>query len=401
MQNNRHNTNNIILNPFVPQHPAQPQFFAGRKSEIDDFRKAALNSAKINPPTPINYAILGSWGMGKTSLLYEFKQIALEELKDSINCTSFFMALSPQSCRSWDDFSSHFLRSVRSTVTATEGIRAKIREEIKNWEVGLNAGFVSAKRGRGNSPPDFLEALENLWQKHLKPKGTEIAFVFLDDLHYFPIKSDDSSYLNLRTMFQELVHRGCNYSLVVTAPTGLLTEIAESAEPMIRFFTQFNLTPFELSEAKEAVRKRLAATKQGIVVNDDVVESIVTKTLGHPYFVMFVMFELLSRLERVRNVNMKSLDQNWPKIRTSLFRTVFEQKFKNSAPKERELMVQIAKFGSEVVSASDFPKFKGTNTHFSRLEQSELLIRKERGQYSLFHPLFAEYLREQQKSNSD
>lgn len=395
LENNKHNKNNIVLNPFVPQHPAPPQFFAGRKSEIKAFRKAAFNSAKISPPTPINYAILGSWGMGKTSLLYEFKQIALEELKDTINCTSFFLALSPQSCRSWDDFGSHFLKSARSTVAATEGIRAKIVEEVKKWEVGLNAGFASAKRVKGTSSPDFLEALENLWQKHLKPKGTEIAFVFLDDLHYFPIKSDDSSYLNLRTMFQELVHRGCNYSLVVTAPTGLLTEIAESAEPMIRFFTQFNLAPFELSEAKEAIQKRLSSTKQGIVVDDNVVESVVSKTQGHPYFVMYVMFELLSRLEGIRNVNLKSLEHHWPKVRASLFQTVFEQKFKNSSPKERELMVEIAKLGSGVVSASDFPKFKGANTLFSRLEESELLIRKERGQYSLFHPLFAEYLKDQ------
>ncbi|MGI0086794.1 MAG: hypothetical protein ACREBI_02390 [Nitrosotalea sp.] len=379
----------------MPQHPAQPQFFAGRKSEIDDFRKAAFNSAKLDPPAPINYAILGTWGMGKTSLLYEFKQIALEELKDTIKCTSFFLALSPQSCRTWDDFTNHFLRSVRTTVATTEGIRTKIMEEIKKWDIELNTGVIKAKREKATSSPDFLEALENLWWKHLEPKGTEIAFVFLDDLHYFPIKSDDSSYLNLRTTFQELVHRGCNYSLVVTAPTGLLTAIAESAEPMIRFFTQFNLAPFTLAEAKEGIRKRLASTRQGIVVNDDVMESIVTKTQGHPYFVIYVMFELLSRLENIKMVNMKSLEQNWPKIRASLFRTVFEQKFKNAAPKERELLIKIAKCGSEIVSASDFPKFKGANTFFSRLEQSELLLRKERGEYSLFHPLFAEYLRDQ------
>jgi hypothetical protein len=384
MQNNKHNKNNTVLNPFVPQHPAQPQFFAGRKPEIDNFRKAAFNSAKISPPTPINYAILGSWGMGKTSLLYEFKQIALEELKDTIKCTSFFLALSPQFCRSWDDFNSHFLRSARSTVTVTEGIRAKIMEEISKWEVGLNAGFVSAKREKRNFSPDFLEALENLWKNHLKRKGTEIAFIFLDDLHYFPIKSDNSSYLNLRTMFHELVHRGCNYSLVVTAPTALLTEIAESAEPMIRFFTQFNLAPFTLPEAKEAIRKRFASTKQGILVEDDVVESIVAKTLGHPYLVMFVMFELLSKLESIKNVNSKLFEQNWPKVRASLFKTVFEQKFKNSSPKEKELMIAISKIGSEIVSASDFPKFKGANMLFSRLEENEILIRKERGQYSLF-----------------
>jgi hypothetical protein len=207
----------------------------------------------------------------------------------------------------------------------------------------LSNGVVSAKREKVTSSPDLLEALENLWQKHLKPRGTQVAFIFLDDLHYFPIRPDYSSYLNLRTIFQELVHRGCNYSLVVTAPTGLFTELAELAEPMIRFFTQFNLAPFAFSEANEAIQKRLSSTKQGIVVDEKVVDSIVTKTLGHPYLVMYVMFELLSKLKDTKNLGQKSLELNWPKVRASLFRTVFEQKFKISSQKERELMIAIAK----------------------------------------------------------
>lgn len=395
MQNNNHNKNNDLLNPFVPQHPAQPQYFAGRKAEIEEFRKAAINSARLDPPSPINFAILGSWGMGKTSLLYEFKQIALEELKNKINCTSIFLALSPQSCKTWDNFSAYFLKSARSTVSATQGIREKVLQEVKNWEFGLNAGVVSARRTKSSSSPDFLEALENLWKRHLKPKGTEVAFVFLDDLHYFPIKSEDSSYLNLRTTFQELVHRGCNYSLVVTAPTPLLTEIAETAEPLTRFFTRFNLEPFALAEAKEAISKRLTWTKQGIEVDDDVVAAMLDKTKGHPYFVMFVMFELLDRLGKVKKVNLRSLEQNWPRVRESLFRTIFEQKFKTSSPREKELLVKVADIGSDVVTAKDFPNFKGINVLLSRLEENELLLRKERGQYSLFHPLFLEYLKDQ------
>jgi hypothetical protein len=395
MQNNNHNKNNDILNPFVPQHPAQPQYFAGRKAEIEEFRKAAINSAKLNPPSPINFAILGSWGMGKTSLLYEFKQIALEDLKNKIKCASIFLALSPQSCKTWDNFSNYFFRNTHSAVSATQGIQQKVLQEVKNWEIGVNAGVVSAKRAKSTPSPDLLEALENLWKKHLKPKGTEVAFVFLDDLHYFPIKSEDSSYLNLRTTFQELVHRGCNYSLVVTAPSPLLTEIAETAEPLTRFFTRFNLKPFAPEEAKEAINKRLGSTKQGIEVDDDVVEDIVEKTQGHPYFVMFVMFELLDKVGKTKNVNLKSLEQNWPKARESLFKTVFEQKFRSSSPKERELLMRIAEVDSEIVSAKDFPNFTGINVLLSRLEENELLQRKDRGQYSLFHPLFLEYLKDQ------
>ena len=392
MKDNNHNKSDV-LNPFVPQHPAQSQYFAGRKAELEQFRKAAFNSAKLDPPTPTNFALLGSWGMGKTSLLYEFKQVALQELQDQISCASFFFALSPQSCRTWDDFTGYFLRRVRSTMAATEGIRTKVLEEKKSWDLEFNLGPVSGHRQRQKVPPDLEEALESLWLKHLKPKGAELALVLLDDLHYFPITPDDSSYLNLRTTFQELVHRGCNYSLLVTAPTGLLAEIAESAEPMIRFFTQFNLTPFTLAEANEAVQKRLAATRQGIRVEESVISEIVQRTAGHPYFVMYVMYELMSKLDGTREVSSRLFERSWPAIRESLFQSVFDQKFKSASPKERELMVRIAKYGEDVISSRDVSEVKGANVLLSRLEEKELLIRRERGRYSLFHPLFAEFLR--------
>jgi hypothetical protein len=58
-------------------------------------------------------------------------------------------------------------------------------------------------------------------------------------------------------------------------------------------------------------------------------------------------------------------------------------------------MIAISKSGYEIVSASDFREFKGTNVLLSRLENNELLIRRKRGKYSLFHPLFSEFLRNQ------
>src|SRR5438128_1823738 len=115
---NHHTTHN--LNPFSPQYPAQPEFFAGRKKEINEFRKYAINSAKLRPPAPLNYAILGTWGMGKTSLLYEFKQIILHELQREIKCIGIYHPLLPHTCKTWDVFAGNFLRTCGSSVDATK-----------------------------------------------------------------------------------------------------------------------------------------------------------------------------------------------------------------------------------------------------------------------------------------
>jgi hypothetical protein len=82
MTNNNHNKSNI-LNPFSPQHPAQPKYFAGRHSELDYFRSTALNSAEMPIPAPLNYAVLGTWGLGKTSLIYEYRQALADAMEPS------------------------------------------------------------------------------------------------------------------------------------------------------------------------------------------------------------------------------------------------------------------------------------------------------------------------------
>ena len=139
----------------------------------------------------------------------------------------------------------------------------KIKKEIDKWEINLNIGIISAQRKieKQRQAPNLTDALQQLWEQHFKPSGVQIVFVMLDDLHYFPITTEDSAYLNLRTTFQELVNRGCNYSLVVTAHSLLFSEIAELAEPIVRFFTPFELKSFIVNEVKESIDVRLKAVK--------------------------------------------------------------------------------------------------------------------------------------------
>ncbi|MBS7631592.1 hypothetical protein KEJ47_08535 [Candidatus Bathyarchaeota archaeon] len=367
--------------------------FADRKDELQYFKETARNSARLDPPAPLNYAILGTWGQGKTSLLYKFRQIVLEELKDDIRCVCIYFPLSPQVCQSWDIFCDSFLRTVKSTMNSTRKIWPKIKVEIEHWEVGMDLGVVSAKRKVNSGTTSLVDALQSLWEKILKPSGTQIAFVLLDDLHYFPIKAEESAYLTLRTTFQELVNRKCNYSLVVTAPSLLFSEIAETAEPVLRFFKRFDLKPFTFDETKEAINVRLKVAGSKLIVDDKVIEQISRKTEGHPYLIMFAMFELLTLTRGFSKIGIDIFEKNWPRIEESFGRSIFAQKFQTASDKERELMIKIAESRKDLVSPSDIRGVRGATELFSRLEKKELLIRHGRGRYRLFHPMFAEFLR--------
>ena len=295
LPNDDHDKNDN-LNPFSPQQPAQPEYFADRKMELRDFRRMAINSGRLKIPTPVNYAILGSWGQGKTSVLYKFRQVVIEDLQKEIKCVCIYFALSPESCQNWERFTSDFLQDIPSNLTSSGTLTKKIKAELGKWEISLNLGPVGATRKREERKPRLLDALQVLWDKHLAPSGTQIAFIMLDDLHYFPLHKEESAYLTLRTTFQELVNRKCNYSLIITAPTLLFTDIAEVAEPLGRFFRRIDLNMFAFEDAKEAVEIRLKSVASNVKVSDETIRAILEKTGGHPYLLMFTMHELLNML---------------------------------------------------------------------------------------------------------
>jgi hypothetical protein len=163
----------------------------------------------------------------------------------------------------------------------------------------------------------------------------------------------------------------------------------------MRFFKRFDLKPFTFNEVKEAINVRLKVAGSNIAVDDEVIETITKKTEGHPYLIMFTMFELLTLVSETQRISMDDLNKNWHLIEDSLGKSIFSQKFQTASDKERELMLKIAETDKVLISPSDFKGFSGATELFSRLEKKELLLRHGRGKYSLFHHLFAEFLRKQ------
>ena len=57
-----------MLNPYITEYPTTPEIFAGRKREINIFHNSLKYTIKSQPPSPKNIAIVGDWGVGKTSI---------------------------------------------------------------------------------------------------------------------------------------------------------------------------------------------------------------------------------------------------------------------------------------------------------------------------------------------
>jgi len=391
-KNNNHNENNrSFVNPFSPQYPASPDYFAGRKEAIAYFTKTIASSAKLRPPAPTNFIILGEWGVGKTSLLYKFKEIVLHELPQ-VKSFCFHFTLDPTCCRSWDVFSSIFLNQLKQNYETTAGLKEKLRSELSKWKIVLSIPPVSIQRETKEKIPSLTDSMESLWKKHLEPSGVDICFLFLDDVHYFLVADQPDAYFTLRNIFQELARRGCNFALILTGPKVLFEDIVDLAEPFTRFFHPFYLESFELEGTREAIIKRIEANKLKLQVEDEVISTIHQKTEGHPYFVMFTMYELINAVTAEEQISRDNFDRHWPSIVTTLENGVFKERLAKVPEREKEVLIKIS-MPDELLVSPSMIKVKGAPEFFSRLERKGLLLKKERGQYQLFHPLFKDYLR--------
>jgi hypothetical protein len=135
------------------------------------------------------------------------------------------------------------------------------------------------------------------------------------------------------------------------------------------------------------------ATKLELHFANPVISTIHEKSKGHPYFVMFIAYELVNLIGTKKTVSQKDFKECWPQIVSALETNVFVNRLGDVSEKEKQVLLKMASIDKIQISPSMIKGLRGVTEFFSRLERKGLLLKKERGQYELFHPLFKEYLR--------
>lgn len=381
------------VNPFSPTFPVAPEYFANRNEVIKSFEKVLERSTGTSTPTPDNLAILGEWGLGKTSVLRKFESLLLGKEKRK-NVFAATIELIPSACNSFVSFTRKFIDDVERNFVSSASLLMKMRKEIKNWRItsiGVGTALELERKIRERSPASvFEESLISLWQI-LKKQGISLAFLMIDDLHYLSERYPDGLY-DLRGIFQGLPRHGCNFVLCVSGKGNFFTEIRELAEPLVRFFNlKHTLVPFNLEETKETINKPLKISASEISIEDDVIKQIHDLTQGHPFFIHFIMRELISLAEKPY-ISLQFFKKVYPSIQKIMVREKFEIDFSIASEKEREILLEISKIDFEEFSPSEI-KIANVRSRLRDLLKKNLVVKNERGRYKLYHPLFKEYLR--------
>lgn len=164
----------------------------------------------------------------------------------------------------------------------------------------------------------------------------------------------------------------------------------EMAEPFTRLFERFELTKFDLAGTRESITKPLKIAGNHLELSDDVIMKIHSITDGHPYFIASMMRDIL-RMHKKDTLNLYEFEQIKPKLIEHLARTKFEDDYNKATNTEKQILLNCAQLQNKIFSPSEIES-KSKSKLFERLTDKELLVKLERGKYSLYHPLFKEYL---------
>lgn len=365
-----------------PNFPVKPNEFVGRKLQIEAFRQA-LRQGITTGRTP-SFAVLGEWGIGKSSLL----------LKCSAVCSEFKMLPVPFSVSKELGDYRHFAETLLDTFSETlaryPSLETRVRRELQNWKLKrVNVGAFSLDRNElqfflSSGTAILKHAMQDAWRRFIQPAHLNGVVFFLDDLHNLSTPSPDSVALAVRDQFQSFAIEDINCSACFSAPLNYFSNIRSLAEPAVRFYDKLYLGPFSPAETAEYLRAIFNTTAN----NDEFAQWLHSKTGGHPYFMAFICRQLAALNGGAAALEMA---QHWPKIFERLEKEKFRADLAHVTDREVELLRAVARSSDEEINGKQLDQ-RYERVYFSRLTDKGLLIRTGRGRYKLYHPLFRLFL---------
>ena len=360
-----------IVQAFAPGYPCPIELFVGRREQLD-FCKLEVLAPKLpkRMVAPTNVAFLGVWGIGKTSILKYIAESKEFQKKRFLNLPII------QEFETINDLLAKALENIATSASKIKWLKTALGKKIKSIEIGP----ISLKPGADRGP--LIERLVQTWDI-LENAGVQHCSILIDDFHRL---SYDNMF-SLRSIFQHLPGAGCNYSLIIScAPQ---TFEPHMAEPISRFFYKRTLGSFTLKEIEECIRKPVEVLKINLDFDKYYVNELARITHGHPYFVKFITKELAKLYTKV---TAKHIDKHFDDLLRALGREKFENDYNRASPGEQRVLDCLAKEKTEKFEARKLKIIKNYTKYLERLTEKELLIWEGRGLYSVYHPLFLEWI---------
>lgn len=389
-------------NPFTPMSGLAPTTFGGRKKELEFFEQKLYRALHSNYCE--HFLVLGEWGIGKSTLLKEYKKI----------CHSRGYIASVIS-----------LEALQSGSTTMEAARAVIEGILRDLPYSVNkfekvVGFFDSlgvtvfgtglqlKRNTQQkeiSVQAFLhDALINLW-KDLENE-TELLVLLMDDLENYVEVPELLMTLKSTLSMDSLNDTGILVGLASTSASWLSLTSVKKHHPLSRyFFSRVELTSLSKAEVSETIRTSFLTT--GISFSPDVVDRVFACTSGHPFEMQLLCYHLFNN-QLSGKVELNVWEKSFENTLHDMGNVIFSQWFEQMPEKEIDVACTLAD-SNVPLSLLDlennlqllWPVIPADSVEevVISLIQKKIVSKHSRGTYSLSDSLFRYFIRHQTQKN--
>src|SRR5207302_7354008 len=242
-----------------PNFPVKPDEFIGRRIHLDTFADALESSGTTGRMA--SFAVLGDWGIGKSSLLLKLASTCSDSTRRMLPVT---FSIS-KDISDYMRFAEALCDRLADALLTSDSLATRLRAEIENWKLTrVSVGAVAIDR----KPRQYFlssgsallrHALFEAWEHFIQPAYSGAVF-FLDDLHNLATPTVQDTALIIRDQFQSFGIEGVNLSVCFSAKRDYFSGIHSFAEPAVRFYNKSFLEPFTREETFEYTRAVFGST---------------------------------------------------------------------------------------------------------------------------------------------
>ena len=368
----------------------EPKYFGGREKKLETF----INQfEKAGRGIFNHFLILGNWGIGKTTLLKEYKKIAQENKV----LTSFVPIRKFSRTNEFLSATEHLVTQIPINLPT----RFKKLKEFQKYLDGLGislpvigGGVQFARKNKYQGDPQVLlmESLIRLWSE-LK-KDNDAVIVLLDDVQNYQNLDGFLTILKNALSYDEIVEN-TGYLFVLSCTYDGWSQFMKKNHPIGRYFIPIvRLKELDRFKSIEVIENTLKGTN--VTFEKDVMEKVYEYTEGHPF-----QMQLLCEYLYENQISGKVTEEVWENALEAtlmdLGEIIMDYLFDLASEKEKGILIFMAR-EYRVWNLSDlFEKVEISDKGIlgkllERLTRKDIIVKVGRGNYRLPNRMFSEYL---------